>query len=119
MYARKVRGATSQMECGRPARSNVRIADSAGHFANKSFRLESDTMKLLFRTPHLVEAQSLRDFLASACIESVLAHEHLSFHAEGAVATSAMPEVWVPDESFETALSVKTDWRTKDQDVTK
>ena len=67
-------------------------------------------MKLLFQSPHLIEVQSLRDLLTAAGIESFLRNEHHSFFAQGAIATGVMPEVWVADECFAGALSVKEDW---------
>ena len=76
-------------------------------------------MKLLYRTPHLIEGQSLRDLLTAAGIESFFHNENQSFSAEGVVATGIMPEVWVPDEAFELALSVKADWCEQDRSTDK
>ena len=67
-------------------------------------------MKRVFSTPHLIEAQSLRDLLGSEGIESFLNNENHSFFAQGAVATGVMPEVWVTDSNLEKALAVKEDW---------
>ena len=67
-------------------------------------------MKLLLRTPHLIEAQSLMDFLGSQGIESFLMNENVAFYAEGSIGSGVMPEVWVADELFEQAFSTKKEW---------
>jgi hypothetical protein len=66
-------------------------------------------MKLLFKTPHLIEAQSLSDFLASQGIESFMMNENDAFYAQGSI-SEGMPELWVADDAFESAAATKRDW---------
>ena len=61
-------------------------------------------MKLLIRASHSIEAQSLKDLLRSAGIDSTTRNEDTALFGEG------MPEIWVEDSFFERALTVKQDW---------
>lgn len=68
-------------------------------------------MKLLLKTPQLIEAQSLKDFLVCNGIESFMINENISFYAQGTISQN-MPELWVADEAFEKALTFKNDWKS-------
>jgi hypothetical protein len=68
-------------------------------------------VKSVLRTPHLIEAQSLRDFLASRGVESFMMNENGAFYAQGSIHAEVMPEVCVTDSLFENALSIKMDWK--------
>ena len=67
-------------------------------------------MKLILQTPHLIEAQSLMDFLDFRGIESFIMNENGAFYAQGLAHSENMPEVWVAEAVFEKAFSIKKDW---------
>jgi hypothetical protein len=67
-------------------------------------------MKLLFRAAHSIEAQSLKDLLRSAGIDSTTRNENTALFGEGIFHPEGMPEIWVDDSLFERALAVKQDW---------
>ena len=67
-------------------------------------------MKLLIRASHSIEAQSLKDLLKSAGIDSITRNENTALFGEGIIHPEGMPEIWVEDSLFERALAVKQDW---------
>ena len=67
-------------------------------------------MKLLIRASHSIEAQSLKDLLKSAGIDSITRNENTALFGEGIIHPEGMPEIWVEDSLFERALVVKQDW---------